>query len=299
MGDKVETRGVSIDYTVLARKGKSNDCKNGSKAKITEISVDEKYNSHTLKKSGRKGEGTTSNKSIKERNIFQDVMANSESKEFSNSNMVAGDAIDDEIIFQKEIHNKCMGNIHDNHTGSMMPVYMQYEVDGTKSKNTGRHVSHTPSMGGDGMAPSKKNVNEKSVAGKRKPKQQKQDKLDSDLEIIEEEMGSGSDVDGTTNKVPSNKNSLKHVDTAVPSSEDDLDLDPNNNTVKEMPHKVKNVPKENRKVVIRDKYVENSQPLNLKIRKNEVYSEIPVLGQGQVLAHGKPGKGLRILYSKI
>ena len=62
--------------------------------------------------------------------------------------MATRDAIDDEIIFQKKIHSKYMGNVHDNQTGSMMPVYVQYEVDGTKDKTTGHHVSHTPDMGG-------------------------------------------------------------------------------------------------------------------------------------------------------
>ena len=66
-----------------------------------------------------------------------------------------------------------------------------------------------------------------------------------------------------------------------------------------MPQKAKSVQKENGKIVIRKKYVENPQPLNLKICKNEVYSDIPVLDQGQVLPRGKKGKGLRILDSKI
>ena len=82
--------------------------------------MEEKYNSHTLKKSGRKGEGTHSNKPLRERNVFIDVMSNSESKEFSNSNMAARDTIDDEIIFQKEIHSKYIRNVHKNQTVSMM-----------------------------------------------------------------------------------------------------------------------------------------------------------------------------------
>ena len=70
------------------------------------MSVEKKYNSHTLKKLGRKGEGTHNNKLLRERNVFQDAMSNSKSKEFSNSNMADGDTIDDEIILQKEIHSK-------------------------------------------------------------------------------------------------------------------------------------------------------------------------------------------------
>ena len=77
------------------------------------MSIEEKCNSHTLKKSGRKGEGTHSNNPLRERNVFQDIMSNSESKEFSNFNMATMDAIDGEIIFQKEINLKYMENVHD------------------------------------------------------------------------------------------------------------------------------------------------------------------------------------------
>ena len=110
------------------------------------------------------------------------------------------------------------------------------------------------------MAPSRKNVNQRSVVGKRKNKQ-KQDKPDSDLEIIEEELACGSDVDSTTDKVHIEQK--LHVETVVPSSEDYLDLDLNNNTVKEKPQNIKKATKENRKVVIKKKQVENPQPLNL------------------------------------
>ena len=89
---------------------------------------------------------------------------------------------------------------------------------------------------GDGMAPSRKNVNKKSVVRKRKTKQKK-DKPDSDLEIIEEELACGSDLDSTTDKVHVKQEC--HVETAVPSLGDDLDLDLNNNMVKEMPQKIK------------------------------------------------------------
>ena len=71
---------MSVDYTVLAGKSKLNESKTGSKTKISEMSVEEKYNSHTLKKPGLKGEGTHSNKPLGERNVFQDVMSNSKSK---------------------------------------------------------------------------------------------------------------------------------------------------------------------------------------------------------------------------
>ena len=148
MGDKVKTQSVTVDFSALAGKTKLNDVKASSKAKSNELSVEEKYNAHTLKKSDRKCEGTGSNKNQKERNVFQDIGSGIENKEGLKSNMATRDTIDEEIIFQREIQKKYIGNLHDNQTGSMMPVYMQYEVDGTKSKISGRQVSHTPSMGG-------------------------------------------------------------------------------------------------------------------------------------------------------
>ena len=81
------------------------------------------------------------------------------------------------------------------------------------------------------------------------------------------------------------------VETAFPSPDDYLDLDLNNNKqVDEMPQNVKSVQKENMEIIIRKKQVENPQPLNMKIHKNEVYSDIPVLDQGQVLPRGKKVK---------
>ena len=82
-------------------------------AKSSKLSIEEKY-VHALKKSGRKGEGTVSNKTLKERNVFQDILSCSGNDEFSKSKMAAVDAIDDEIIFQKEIQKKYIGNMHDN-----------------------------------------------------------------------------------------------------------------------------------------------------------------------------------------
>ena len=78
--------------------------------------------------------------------MFQDTGARMENKECFKSNMAARDAIDDEIIFQREIQKKYIGHVHDQ-TGSMMPVFIQYEVDGTKSKNSGSGFSMPQACG--------------------------------------------------------------------------------------------------------------------------------------------------------
>ena len=62
----------------------------------------------------------------------------------------------------------------------------------------------------------------------------------------------GSNIDGATDKVHIKQEF--HVKTAVPSSENDQDLDLNNNTVKEMPQNIKKATEENRKVVIKKKH---------------------------------------------
>ena len=40
---------------------------------------------------------------------------------------------DDKIIFQKHVQKPFLGSVHDHRTGSMMPVMLQTEIDGTKS----------------------------------------------------------------------------------------------------------------------------------------------------------------------
>ena len=57
---------------------------------------------------------------------------------------------DDEIVINKRIRKQIVGNVKDHRTGSMMPVVLEEMVDGTKSKKTGKKVSHKPSMARDG-----------------------------------------------------------------------------------------------------------------------------------------------------
>ena len=134
-----------------------------------------------------------------------------------------------------------MCNVKDDRTGSMMPVILEHIVDGTKSKKTGRRVSHMPDMAGDGtsvLGLSRENQNntEHNVVGKTKKSrtlrsQNKKHaaKIDSDLEIVAEMSG---DSDGQKfEKIKNSKQNESGLElelnlkTRVESSEDDLDSD--------------------------------------------------------------------------
>ena len=77
-----------------------------------------------------------------------------------------------------------LGSVHDRKRGSMMPVMLQTEIDGTKSKVTGFNVGHGTHMGGgDGIVQEMQGTNtNKSVSGKKK---RSAEKRDSDIEIVE------------------------------------------------------------------------------------------------------------------
>ena len=93
---------------------------------------------------------------------------------------------------KKVVRNQIVGNVKDDRTGSMMPVVLEQMVDGTKSKKTGRHVSHMPNMAIVSNA-NKKNRSQWEVAQTQKGK--KMEKNYSDLEIVEEKSGDGSDLE--------------------------------------------------------------------------------------------------------
>ena len=87
----------------------------------------------------------------------------------------------------------------------MMPVILEHVVDGTKSKKTGRKVSHMPSMAGDGanvldLSMESQNNTEHNIVGKMKQSRTQRSqnkkqatKIDSCLEIVAEMSG---DSDG-------------------------------------------------------------------------------------------------------
>ena len=109
MVERVGTRGNVIDYSVLASKGRGTDNKLTNKAKIQEMSMEEKYKSPSVKKTNKKGEGLNESK-IKagETNIGHvNVERNKDGIQSQGKNKMAAKAAssfeDDKIIFQKHI----------------------------------------------------------------------------------------------------------------------------------------------------------------------------------------------------
>ena len=148
-----------LDLNKLAGKGKDSDVQSVGKSRNPEMSIEEKYGVQTVKKLKKRGEGTHKSQN-KCRNVFDDVNLDSSFGKSSNSKMVPTDAndSDNEVLLQKMVQNYYMGQVHDEKTGSMMPVMYQLECDGTESKITGNHVSHTPEIGGDGDVAHRKNT---------------------------------------------------------------------------------------------------------------------------------------------
>ena len=144
---------------------------------------------------------------------------------------------DDEIVINKRVSKQIVGNVKDERTGSMMPVVLEEMVDGTKSKKTGKKVSHKPSMAGDGtnmldLSMENNTINEQKIAGvtkknrtQRSQNKKRTTKVDSDLKIVGEVSG---DSDGLKLKKDSKLPTLElelNLKTSVESSEDDLDSD--------------------------------------------------------------------------
>ena len=161
MSERVETRGVLLDFNKLAGKGRQVEVRSVNKIKNSEMSVEEKYTIQTVKSSKKRGEETHKTQSCKDRNVFENVVISSKFKNSTKSKMVAMDAnnSDSEIILQKTVQNQYLGKIHDNKVDSMMLVMFQLEYDGTRSKLTGNHVACTPDIGGDRDAIHGKNSN--------------------------------------------------------------------------------------------------------------------------------------------
>ena len=243
MAERVETRDNVFNYMLLAGKSRGMENKQSQKMKDQELSFEEKYKSFSSKESGKKGEGPKENKKkTNEHDNFQE-MSNSDIEGIrmpKKNKMAARSASsyeDDEVIFQKHVKNTYLGSVHDSETGSMMPVMLQTEIDGSKSKITGMKVSHGTHMGGsDGMVqemPGTRLINKKSVSGRKKKRLV--EKHDSDLEIIESISSGEPDsavLQDSQQPVRVEWPELE-IDTNVNSSEDDLDVDINNNDKEE------------------------------------------------------------------
>ena len=218
--------------------------------------------------------------------------------EFPVKNKMAAELVsnvDDEIIFQKHVCNTYKGSVHDSKTGSMMPVMLQTEINGTKSKVSGLGLSHGNLMGGgDGSIHGKlisRVLNKKSVVGLKKKKTM--EKQDSDIEIIDSMSGEEPHRVESKDKchtVSVEKPKLE-INTSVNSSDDDLDLDitdiQKDAQGKEKPplaHSTKiQSAGQSRKIVIQRRQKEKVEPINLKVSKHTDSGNSLVENQVKVL----------------
>ena len=196
-----------------------------------------------------------------------------------------------------------------------MPMMLQTEVDGTKSKVSGLGLSQGNMMGGgDGSIHSRhfvKALNKKSVVGAKQKRAM--EKQDSDLEIIGTISGDephGVEFIVKKGTVPVGKLELE-INTSVNSSDDNLDLDiiQTQREPKGIEEPVAHSTKlssglQPRKIVVQKKQKEKVEPINLKVSKctgsgkREVFSEIPVL-QPRQKPCGKSGKSNRIISAEV
>ena len=236
MSGAKNTRGVVVDYSQLAGKGRNSIVKqNGSHKDVSnaKVNLDVKTKNKVLAMLLEKHEKALE----KDRNIFTDMLAkniDSKSEEFKMAVMECG-VIDPEITLNKRVRKQIIGNVKDKITGNVMPVVLEELVDGTKPKKSLKNFSHKPGMAGDGgnaldlSTEVKQDINDSVILGKRETRilrsstKQKQRKIDSDLEIVDELSGDSDGVKFSKNvKVPRVELSLK---TSIDSSEDDLDSD--------------------------------------------------------------------------
>ena len=319
MVERVGTRGNVIDYSILAGKGRNADSKQVPKIQIHESSLEVKNKASSLKKKGKKLvepkdeiKGCGSNNSTDSNDSDCDG-----TRSIAKNKMAAKTAspVDEEIVFQKHIHKTYIGSVHDSKTGSMMPVLLQTEVDGTKQKVPCAGLDQGNLMGaGDGSSQGKKtrkSRNKKSVVGLR---QKAVGTQDSDLAIVGTISGD--------ERVNSMSNSVGHyvekpdleINTSVNSSDDDLDLDiiqTHRGTLggKKPPaaHSTKVSPiAHSRKIIIPKKQKDKVEPINLKMvkrtgtisGKRQFFLEIPVI-QTRQKPRGKAGKSNRIISAKV
>ena len=244
MSHQKNTRRHVIDYMLLAGKSKPLVGKQNSMQKEnlkSEMPVEEKYASPGVRKTNLRGEISSQNTMLLEKNTSSQLSSVKESAEVEGNNMVSleHDNDNNEAIKNKVVHRQILGNVKDNKTGSMMLVVLEQMVDGTKSKMTGKKVSHMPSMVVDGvnvfnLSMDIDNNQNSIIAGKtKKTRSQRAQKkivakVDSDLEILAWLSG---DSDGQKFQKSSMGYLEQNVDldmnlkTTVESSEDDLDSD--------------------------------------------------------------------------
>ena len=115
-----------------------------------EMSKEAKYATPNTRKTNNRGENLSGKPQDSERNVFSNFMVSHNNSKLGKNNMVHMEhkSDDEEILINKRDRKQIVGNVKDDRTGSMMPVILEHMVDGTKSKRTGRRVSHMPGMAG-------------------------------------------------------------------------------------------------------------------------------------------------------
>ena len=139
-------------------------------------------------------------------------------------------------------------------------------------------------MSGDGDVVIGRNLKSNSISDRKKAKRNKPNKIDSDLEIVNELAG---DDELDTRLV-------LEVNTGIGTCDEDLDVDLNNKP--EKPQMTNQTVQEksfpSRKIVIK-KHKKEQKLIDVVVSKNEVISDIPTLEHG--IPKGKAGKDYRIL----
>ena len=199
-----------MDYSLLVGKGRNSNAKQNGRQKdnaIIEVKSNDDNGSSDERISTARGESS----SLTEGKIIESAI-HSTCNVISDSKTVKSNLASMECTLEsgegkgnKLVRRQIVANVQDNRMGSMMPVVLEQVVDNTKSKLTGKRITHMPNMVGDGMNPLNlameidEKTNKTSVVGKqgktnrmkRQPKNVP--KVDSDLKIVAELSG---DSDG-------------------------------------------------------------------------------------------------------
>ena len=108
--------------------------------------MEAKYPSPNTRKTNNRGETLSGKPQDLDKNVFGKFTANHKKSELWENKTAVMECKSDNNEINKRVSKQIVGNIKDDRTSSMMPVLLEQMVDGTKSKKTGRKVSHMTGM---------------------------------------------------------------------------------------------------------------------------------------------------------
>ena len=110
------------------------------------MSLEAKYASPNIRKSNNRGKNISGKSQELDRNVFGIFMASQNESKLGKNKMVAMEceSDDNEILINKRVRKRIVGNVKDDRTGSMMPVVLEQMVDGTKSKRQAEKLATCP-----------------------------------------------------------------------------------------------------------------------------------------------------------